>query len=237
MKNGIAENVMRKVKDNLPTIFTGASIVAGVSTIGYSVFAGWKIKETVDNKELDKKEKTKKIVKVSIPTVAGTVITVVCNVASHKEHMRKYAGAMALYGLTKVDSEEFKEEMRKIVGKEKVEEVERDIRSQKIVEPNVPANCNVRIRDDVTGYSFETTMNDFWNAVNTINEYAQSDETSIAQFYEELLGKSYEFADIHERITFGYEGSVGSFRPSFAAAMTDDMKLIYTITYPYNEAH
>lgn len=235
MKNGMVESIMRKVKDNLPTIFTGASIVTGVSTIGYSVFAGWKIKETVDNKDLDKKEKTKKIVKISLPTIGGTAATVFFNIAAHKEHMHKYAGALALYGATKVDSDKFKEEMKKIVGKEKVEEVERDIQGKReVLEPNIPTNSKITIRDDVTGYSFQTTMIEFWEAVNKVNEYAQSDEVSIAQFYEELLGKEYTYADIHDRITFGYDCSVGSLRPSFSAALDDSMKPFYCIMYPYN---
>lgn len=236
MKNGMVESVTRKLKENLPTIFTVASIVAGVTTIVYSVYAGYKIKETVENKDLDKKEKVKKVVKTAVPVVAGAVVTVTCQVASHKEHVQKCAGALALYGATKIDSDNFKEEMKKLVGKEKVAEVERDIRNKEnVVEPQVPTNVTITIQDDVTGLTFETTMLDFWEAVNKINEEAQGDTVSIAQFYEELLGKKYCFADIHDRITFGYDGSVVSFRPSFSASMRDDMKLCYAITYPYNE--
>jgi hypothetical protein len=237
MKNGMFNEIMRKVEDNLPAILTGVGVATGITTIGYSIFAGWKIKEAVDDKELDKKQKRTKVIKLAVPVIGGAAISATCHIVAHKKSASKLAGAMALYGATKIDSDKFKEEAKKLIGEDRVKDIEEDICKRKVVEPLVPSNGKITIRDDVIGYTYETTLIDFWESVNKFNEEVQSDTLSIASFYEDLLGKDYDYANTHDHVTFGYGSGVASFRPSFSAAMMDDMHLIYCISYEYSNSN
>lgn len=228
--NDWMDKIMRKVTENLPAILTGVGVVVGLSTVCYSVYAGGKIKEVVDNEELDTKSKCKQVVKHSAPIIVGAAVATTCHIVAHKESASRLAAAVTLYGATKLDTDKVKEEAQKIIGNGK----EKETKKCRVVEPMHNVNGKIRIRDDVTGYEFETTMNDFWSALNTVNAIAETEVETIGNFYDELLGKDYACADTHDMIVFGYNTGVESLRPEFSAIMNDDMTLSYAITYPHD---
>lgn len=239
MSKDVLKNVTGVVEEHLPEILTAAGIGTGLCTIGFSMFGGWKIHEIMKDEKKDTKEKRWGVVKIVIPVAAGTALMVVCHVSASKVYMRRIAELGALYAASKVDLKEFKKEVGKIVGDDKVEVIDKKMEAEKVVHPTAPANEKIRIYDEVTGYQFECTMLEFWNAVNKMNDMAAYETVRISDFYEELLGYDYENPSTHNHVCFGGdESSVGTeyiscLMPSFGSRLDDNMQLMYTIKYPY----
>jgi hypothetical protein len=104
-EENVLETIKKGIEENLPTILTATGVVTGLGTIGYSVYAGYKIKEIVDDETLDKKQKRKKIIITSIPTVGGAVVSTACNVLAGKENANRYAALGAMYAASKLDGD------------------------------------------------------------------------------------------------------------------------------------
>ena len=232
MKKNVLETIWKGIDENLPTILTVAGTITGLGTIGYSVYAGYKIKETVDDDKLDKKQKRKKIILTSAPVVGGAVVATACNVIAGKENARRYAALGALYAATKLDGDIFKQEAAKIIGKDKVEEIEKDI-SKKNPIPSGPKNRRAHFIDQVTGYQFDTTLQAYLDAVSKFNQMAAVEELSIASLYEELLGDDYTYVDMHDHVRFGIDTSTPYLSPEFDGTLDDNMVPCFSITYDY----
>lgn len=243
MKTNLLNNLMRAIDDNLPTVLTVTGIIVGVTTVGYSVYAGWKIKEVVEDEKLEKKDKIKKTVIVSAPVVIGTVASTACIVGAHKEHAKRYLALSGLYAASRLDAEKLKEKAVEIIGEDKVDEIKKEVRKDNIKNDvrtssenlNVQVGDEIIIHDLITGYVFKTTLNDFWTEVREINDIAENETVAMATFFEQLLGKEkYQHASTYDDIGFGAGQEVGSFRPRLDSELTSDMRNIYTIEYPYS---
>lgn len=228
MEVKVLENLTGAIDENLPTILIVGGIVTGLTTIGYSVYAGSKIKEVKSDEKLSKKEKAIKIAKLSFPIVAGAGLMTACDILAHKKYEAKYGELLALYGVAKFDGKKLKEEASKILGEpdKKVEKKLQDIPE--------PINRTIEMKDLVTGYRFKTTMQDFWDAVNVVNSMAGAETVDMGIFYENLLGNQYECADAHENIKFGIYCDTTSLRPEFGSELDENLKPIYTITYDHD---
>lgn len=243
MKTNLLNNLRKAIDDNLPTVLTGTGVVIGVTTVVYSIFAGWKIKEVVEDEKLEKKDKIKKTVVISAPVLIGTVASTACVVGAHKEHAKRYLALSGLYAASRLDAEKLKEKAVEIIGEDKVNEIKKEVMKDNIKSDvrsssenlNVQVGDEIIIHDLVTGYVFKTTLNKFWTMVHEINDLAETESVPMATFYERLLGKEeYRHAASYDDIGFGNGEDVGSFRPRLDSELTSDMKNIYTIEYPYS---
>ena len=236
MKNEMVTDILKKVDEHLPGILVVGGVVIGVATVAYSVYAGFKIKEVVSDEDLDTKEKAKKIAIISAPAVLGTVASSTCEVCAHKEQTKRYAALGTLIAASRAES---------LVGSDKVEKVKEVVTGKK--DKGTPEKAPypegvkpgdvIRIHDNETGYEFNTTLSRFMGAVS---EFNSSDlnraQPSIADFYELLLGEeNYEHCSAHDHIIFGvrFNDEIVTFAPEFNGGLTDDMRLIYTISYDY----
>lgn len=232
--NKLVTDILKKVDEHLPGILVVGGIVVGVATAGYAVYAGWKIKEVAEDEEIETKEKAKKIALISAPVVIGAVAASTCEVCAHKEQTKRYAALGTLIAASKAES---------LVSKDKIEEVKEKITGKSSGKPEkahypegVDPGTIIKIHDNETGYEFSTTMRDFMARVNEFNTVNLNGHMStIADFYEMLLGDNYEHCSSHEHISFGarFNDEIIAFAPEFDGGLTDDMKLIYLINYDY----
>lgn len=236
MKNELVMNILKKADEHLPGILVVGGIIVGVTTVAYSVYAGWKIKEIASDEELEVKEKAKKIALISAPAVIGCVAASACEVCAHKEQTKRYAALGTLIAASKAES---------LVGKEKVDEIKEAVTGKKSsgkpekahYPEGVKPGDVIRIHDDETGFEFNTTLVDFMTAVTEFNsQNLNMIQPTIADFYELLLGEDgYDHCSAHEHIMFGvrFNDEIIAFAPQFEGGLTDDMKLIYRISYDY----
>ena len=243
--DALLKQVAEGLEKNLPAILTGGSVVTELCTVGYSVWAGWKIKEITENEKLDTKTKVKKIALVSAPVAVGTAVSSGCAIAAHKENTKRYA-ALAVTATAGVASlaknDEAKDKVLDVVDRDhKIHRTKKDEKS------NITANSNevIEIYDEVTGYKFKTTLSDLWFTVNRFNDevcaYINTGETvSIDKFYDTLLGESYDAVPAHELIKFGNKISYMDrdeapvvLSIQLDSRLDENMKPIYTMTYDY----
>lgn len=236
-KNDVLTQVMGVVDENLPAILTYGGVLTAMATTGYSVWAGWKIKEVVEDETLDQKQKTIRIAKLSLPILGGAVISGTCVVSAHKEHEARYVGVAGLYAASKVDKKKLEEKAKELIGEEKVEEIKKEIKQDEIkkkcdpVAPGVPLDKPIWIHDTVTGYVFQTTMADFWDTVSEFNDLLDSERSDIGHFYEMLLGDKYEYANVHDDVEFGLGTNCAGFSPHLGSEVARDLTQVYTIEY------
>ena len=234
MKNDLVMDILKKADEHLPGILVVGGIIVGIATAGYSVYAGWKIREIASDEDLETKEKAKKIALISAPAVIGTVAASTCEICAHKEQTKRYAALGTLIAASKAES---------LIGEEKASKIKDVIKGKRKPEKasypdNVEPSKVITIRDCESGFTFNTTLRDFMQAVAEFNaDYVKMDNhPSIAEFYGLLLGEEhYDHCSIHEDIKFGmnYDDGMIAFAPEFDGGMADDMKLIYRISYDY----
>lgn len=232
MKNEWFMNMLKKADEHLPGLLVIGGIIVGLTTVGYSVYAGYKIKEVNDDDSLDTKEKAKKIALIAAPAAIGAAISTTCEVCAHKEHTKRYAALGAVVAASKatnlVDRKEVKKVKELVTGKKEVKTV--------LPEGADPSKM-VTIMDLETGFEFSTTLFDFMNAVTAFNsEDVKGDaHPTIADFYQKLLGDRYNFCSAHDQVKFGmhYDDGMIAFAPEIGSWVRDDLKLEYSISYDY----
>lgn len=245
MSNGFWKGITEGVIENLPAILTGASVVVGVGTVGYSNWAGWKIKEITEDESIDNKQKAKKIAIISVPTVLGTVLASGCAIAAHKENSNRLAVlAAGTAGAVTLVNDETKEKILDVVDKD--HKIHRAKKSEVKSNITVGSNEEIEIEDQVTGYRFKTTLSDLWFTANQFNDdllnvIGTGEKMSIADFYERLLGEGYNACSAHELVKFGSDVSWDSnhFDKNVILSIQLDSRLdehmspIYTMDYDY----
>lgn len=238
MENKALNNLLTMVKEgfdeNLPSILTAGSVVTMIATAGYAVYAGWKIKEIADDKELETKTKVKRIAFLSLPIAGGAAVSGACAIGANKQNKERYAALTALVatGASAVNKEEIGEKVSEITGKKQK-------KHKAFVDQPVNENETITVTDSITGYKFTTTLADFWRSQRLFNEMVScnAENYSLSCFYEELLGDRYIKPDIHDDITFGtdWEGKTVLFNPEFDVELDGNMKPQYTISYDYKK--
>lgn len=249
MKKDVLENLVGLVDENLPTILKGVGCATGITTIGYSVYAGWKLRDVLEDEDTDGTTKFKKGLLTIAPVIVGTATSAALIVASDREYAKRYAALGALAVANKADVKELGNEALDKLGlsdkkKDKKKE-EKKPKQQKT--PYANGDFTVEIHDLVTDYVFRTTLNDFWYTVGVFNEQipdeCSGESVGIDEFYRLLLKDEYAEVPTHSCIRFGDvensfdpEHSVTTkvFSPSLESEITDKLTLRYVIDYNYN---
>lgn len=245
MSNEFIKGITEGFIKNLPTILTGTTVVVGLGTVGYSTWAGWKIKEITEDETIDNKTKVKRIAILSTPIVIGATAASGCAIAAQKENSKRFAAlAAGAAGAITLTSDETKEKALELIDKNhKIHRAKK-----KETKANISVNSDevIEIRDMVTGYKFKTTLSDLWFTANHFNEDMASgllgtgETRSIAEFYRSLLGDEYDNIPSHELIKFGsdisWEGVYDKnviLSIQLDSELGPDLKPIYTMDYDY----
>lgn len=233
------EKLRGRIDENLPTILTGVGVISGLVTIGFAVYAGWKIHETVEDESKDTKQKAKSIVKVSIPVAAGAAVATTCTIAANKQSLARIAAASSVIAVSKIDKEETKKKIEDITGVKIGNDDKREQKSETVATPPNVSNLKVRMKDGMTGLRFEASMNDFWKAVASFNAEIGEDESNMLEFYEKIIGDKYgiDYMPIYENMKFGgYGYNPPTFQPRFTRCEIDgDMQPVYVFVYDYSD--
>lgn len=232
MGNNVVKSLWGAINENLPAILTGCGIATGVATVGYSIYAGWKLNDIVKDEKLSKKEKAKKVVKTATPAILGTAVTITCHVAAHEELASRYLAVAAVAGASKLDNNAIKDEVKNFIC-DKKDDNKKEEKSDKVVMP--PQNEEIDIHDCITGHHFKTNLMKFYSKVNEWNNIGEAESWSMNQFYEDLEGERFtNYAEMYDNVIFGVNTNTTSFRPEFGVELGMNNKPVYTITYPYS---
>ena len=236
----LLEKLRRGIDRNLPTILTGVGVISGIATIGFAVYAGWKIHETVEDESKDTKQKAKNIAKVSIPVAAGAAVATTCTIAANKQNLARLAAASSVIAVSKIDKEETKKKIEDMTGiKFTKDEDKKDQKTEVIATPPNVSNLKVRMKDGMTGLRFEASMNDFWKAVALFNAEMGEDTSNMLSFYEKIIGdeRGIDYMPVYENMKFGgYENNPPTFQPRFTHCEIDgDMQPVYVFVYDYSD--
>lgn len=249
--NDFINKATTTIDKNLPTILTGVSVVSGIATAVYSVYAGFQIKKAWD--KLPEDATTLDKVKAAAPWVIGTAtgITVSAGtaIAANHESGKRLAAAGLVVASTKLDMQKLQDKTKEILGEEKAKEVEEELKKDPKTANaygNYISNKDKRMtfRDTNTGYFFRSSMRDIeytkrkFNNELSLHKDDEGYTQSMAEFYDRLLGDDYDEIPVHTNVLFGekfkdpkammldieYEYEVGP-----------DMEPICAINYSYGE--
>ena len=238
---GITEGFIK----NLPAILTGGTIVVGLTTVAYSTWAGWKIKEVTEDETIDNKTKVKKIVVLSLPIALGAGTATGCAIAAQKENTKRLAAlAVGATGAATLANEDTKEKVLEMVDKN--HKLHKAKKSGEKANISVNSDKVIEVHDLVTGYRFKTNLNQLWFATRQFNDsiadgLLDSPETkSIAEFYKILLGDEYDNIPSHELVRFGtdsnWEGVYDKnvlLSIELGSELGNNLEPYYTIDYDY----
>lgn len=193
--------------DNSPTILTAVG-VTGALTGAY--LASKASIRAVDILEIDDAERLaegrpqatradqiKLLWKLYIPAAGVLTLTCASIICANRIGMRRTATAAAAAALAERGWDEYKEQVRAQIGKQKSKQVDEAVAQKKVdkyVADNgpviIPTEGKVWCMDGYTGRPIETTINAVEKAVNQINRQIQSKfegHATVADFYD-LIG-------------------------------------------------
>lgn len=241
-KTNVLKTLVEGVDNNLPTILTGAGEVTWVATAAYSVYAGWKLHEEFGKEEtVETKERVKRVAKIVVPIGIGVAASIGFGIAGNNVYAGRLAAAGAAALAVNPDVRDKIEETvgtkRKTMNKEDFEKTTEEKPEVKNVSPayRLDPTQRVQFRDLITGRIFETSLAQFWEAVNSFNNaYSHDGGGTIADFYRELTrkcGTEYEGdCQIHNDICFNDRNPLD---PDVDAELDSDWGFRYTFTYDY----
>ena len=162
-----------------------------------------------------------------------------CAVAANRESAARIVAASSLVAVSKIDKKETKKKIEEVTGIKMNDDTEEKKEESIVVQPHF-GNANVRMKDGMTGFRFDSTMNNFWKAVAAFNDEIGIDEgANMLRFYEILLGKGdgIEYLPTYETIKFGgYEEGPTTLQPRFIGCDIDgDMQPVYVFVYNYGD--
>ena len=237
-----ANNFIKTLDRNLPTILTGISVVTGIASTAYAVYAGYKTAKEMEEipEDATTVEKIKKIAPKFIPVAAGVIVSSGCAIAANHENGKRYAALAATLAATRIDTAKVQAKAEEILGKEKAEEVKQEISKDKDARDAyarliADADKRMAFHDLETGYVFRSTLNDFLFAQRTLNDRIESmNEGSISDLYSSMLGDEYVEASIHNDVVFGRNLEVKYFNPSLDVELGPDLQPVYSLSYSYS---
>lgn len=233
----------KALKEHLPGIFTGVSMVFTGITVGLGIYEGMKLKEEIsalpDDAETATKIKT--VARRVTPVVATGSVAAGCAFAAHKESSARILAAAGTVAALKADKEDlllFKEKAENVLGVKDAEKVKKEVAKTKT--ENVASMISARpfdeytFHDKETGFIFKARLMDVVEAQNWFNEQAETQDMAMSQFYEKILGtERYEamHSKIYDDYGVGPDLEVKSLRISYEGETGSDMSLGYALTY------
>lgn len=227
--------VPKVIMKNLPIILTVGSAVLSAAAVGVAVYEGAKLKEDMDSwdEETTTFEKVKTVTKRSLPFISLEAASIVCGIGSYKKQAAKIAALATGIAATQADKDKLQKQIDILKDPNKSkEEKEREIESYNPGDKN--AFDTVWFHDTVTGYTYKSTLADFWEEVGEFNDILESGNEPISTFYDSLLGRQYQHAKGYDDYVFGPSMGAKQFNPKLKASMAKDMTLMYDVSYRYN---
>lgn len=231
-KINVLKTLVEGVDKNLPTLLTGLGITTGGATVGYSVYAGWKLRDEFEEKDVETKERVKRVAKITAPIGVGVIVSSALVIAANKEYASRCA---AIGAACAVSNPEVRDKIAETVG---IDRKKMNKKNMEDVVARAKANHTetneIVMHDLVTGMIFKTTLVDFWMTVNQFNLQCASQfgYQPISKFYTMLFEMDdYDGRiDDHERKCFSPDLQLD---PEIDIELDSNFEPRYTIEYDY----
>lgn len=206
-----------------PAIFS-ATAITGTLIVGVTAY-----KAGVKSKDKSFKESWTNY----IPPVIAAGVSIGSVICLNRAHNKHYAALLATYAVTQADNERFKDKIRDILGKDKVEKAELDVQREKIRDYSSDPYMPEDIIDKVTGVKLNTSKVAILQAANMVNAQISERcaEVHLTDFYDCLGVSPDEIPEVAERIVFNTEHPM---RIEFGGLTGRNFKTFATFYYDYN---
>ena len=231
-KTNVIETIMDGVDKNLPAMLTALGLTTGGATVGYSIYAGWKLRDEFSEKDVEPKERAKRVAKITAPVIGGAVLSGALVIMANKEYGSRCA---ALAAACAAGNPDVREKIAETVGIDRKKMDKKDAEDVMAkAKMNHTENNEVVMHDLETGMIFKTNLVDFWAAVNQFNVTysSQFGYQPISKFYS-ILFETNEYEgkiDAHERKCFGPDMQLD---PVIDVELGPNWEPRYTIQYDY----
>lgn len=234
MKNGIIGKIISFSKEYSPELLIGSGVAAMITSTILAVKATPKAMHQIEDTKEDKEDdmlRPKDVVKATWKTYLPSVITgvagVVCIITGTAQNTRKRAALAAVYSMSESTLRQYKDEVRKMVGDEKADELDKQAAKSKMKE-----NAVIIDRDDseyieqtgfgqtlcydsLSGRYFRSSVNAIDKAVNNFNRLLIGENyATLNDLYNELgistieLGRILGWRIEDEMCDIQYDGAV-----------------------------
>lgn len=179
-----ANDSMDILRKNSPKILLFGGIGLGVAALGMTSFASFKASEIVMNTHKDPRARDKKwlakqyftkILPLYVPVAVLEAGSVICLVKSYDISAKRLAAATALAEVSVETLRIYRDKAKEVLGKEKAEELEKEVRSQKddiheqLEMHGDPHTYIVWFKDELTGQDFLSTKEKINEATLELN--------------------------------------------------------------------
>lgn len=208
----VANGSIDILKKNLPKVLLVTGIGTGIGAVAASGIASFKASEVIkdiqcdpacDDKKVAFKNYMTRVVPLYIPVAILEAGSIVCLVKSYDINAKRLAAATALAEVSIETFKLYKEKTKRILGEEKVKELEKEIEDdekrkdeEKRNDPNKLIShpeCDVQwFRDSLTGQEF----------VSTINNITRANLKFVERMSYEMQMSKNEWLDILKDYTF-----------------------------------
>lgn len=239
-----AKDMIQKLGDvaneNLPHILTTVASIGVVKTSIETAKAVLKVKE-IDADESDDRtasEKSKSIIKAFAPAIITGVLTIGCIVSSDVVHTKRYGSLLGAYIAAKSEAPKLKSKLTEIVGKEKVTEIEEQVKSEKETGRSrtmaLPVVKRYKVVDLVTGHTFVASQMALVKAeMEVAKEIARSSHCDLEYFYNCATSEC-DAPEVANRIYWDQDERYDAMNLVIDSALDEDGTPYLTIDYEYN---
>lgn len=193
--------------ENSPTILTAVGVTGAITSAYLASKASMRAVEILNADDLQRygqekgaprtqKETIKLLWKLYIPAAGVLTLTCASIVCANRIGMRRTATAAAAVALAERGFDEYKEQVRETLGKQKAKQVDEQVAKKKVERyvadhgpVNVPTDGKVWCMDGYSGRPLLTTRNAIEKAVNEINRQVQTafeGSATISDFYDKI---------------------------------------------------
>lgn len=206
MTNKILSKVLDFTKEHSPELLIAAGVVGMTSSTVLAVKATPKALMLMEDKKaelgttyLTKKEVVETTWRQYAPSAGLCVVSAACIILGTTKNMKRNTALATVYALSESTLKEYQKKTVEIVGKEKAEEIDREVAKARIKEKPTfiqndgseyithTGNGDQLMFDTLSGRYFRSSRNAIDAAVNQINKQLRNEYTMTANdFYNEL---------------------------------------------------
>ncbi len=206
MLNKLIQKTLNFTKEHSPEILVTTGVVGMVTSTVLAVKATPKALDLMEDKKselgvtyLTGREIVESTWKEYVPAVGVGVVSAACIIAGTTQNSRRNTALATVYKLSESTLKEYQKKTEEVVGKEKADEIEREVAKARIKErPTFIQNDNsdyiyttghgdTLMYDSLSGRYFRSSMNAVDRAVNEINKSLLSDYVmTVNDFYIEI---------------------------------------------------
>lgn len=234
MKKGFLKGIMGAIKKHGPEILIGTAIAGMAASIIFAIKATPDCndeleearKESEENgEELEKKEEAIIFAKHYAPTIILFLVSSAAIIGSSAIHNKRNAALAIALQAGETAAIEYKQIVKRVVGDEKAEEIERTYKEEHKEERSSPiiiSGDKYWVLDEFTNTLFESNIQTIIGAANSANRRMRDEiYISMNEWYDEL-----DLPNCGSNSAFGWNIDRGYIDPVFDAKIIDGKPVV-----------